>query len=116
MTRKKGGGRESGAAPEQEVQKSTVAVSAAANPAAPEDLTKADIERILTARIRALEAELAEWREAKKFLGPTALREWRGVVALVRRLEFRAERAEARVKELETVVQRFTKRHPGGIR
>ena len=78
-------------------------------------------------RADALEAELAEWHQAKKFLGSKALDEWRGVVARLKKAE--AERdalkdilkgrdialgiLKARVAELERV-KAYESRKGGG--
>ena len=58
-------------------------------------------DRFLYERIRALEAELAEWREAKKFLGPKALDEWRSVVLRLKKAEAERDALKVRVAELE---------------
>ena len=91
MTRKKGGGCESGASGETEAVRAAETGRTAANPAAR--------IRELEARIAELEAELA---------GTESLRA--GAIAEVQIWRPRAEKAEARIKELEGVLGRLTAR------
>ena len=89
----RGGGRESGGQAQASVSEPRPP-DAAANSAAPKDLTKADIERILTGRILALEAELAAYKE-------TGNKAWTDA----RMFQARVEKAEADLRESDAVAK-----------